>query len=432
MYSWRWDSHGYDQPIARFTTTHDGIGSTGAATAATIVAVAENWKVDNTTFSSAAATKTNTIGTDFTDTNTRFVVVGVTSNSGTYTVTDTDHIQMVIRNPAIVAMRQDRFGTKLTTAADYPGDYVTVAQVVEDVLGRFLVGGWYELGNNTPWPGSVRPQDAYIDSSDTTQILNLTYPDGATAADILGDLVSQVQTNAYWAIWESDWQASDPTNDFGANSGFRFEWATWPANWGYLASSQDGWEGQPNGDGVYNFAFYRYPDNGDGNQYHCTTGWLGDIDMAPELDSGGFTRAVTVNKSDPTDGGTANSLRDAYLASKKKVQNAGTLTVRRPIPFYDTGANSGSGANRTVDPWMIRPGKLVRITDLPPRAMERDASSGSMLPSPNIDGTLFRVVATDYSSGDNSCRMELDQVARWQIPTQINASGGPAKTIRIQ
>lgn len=431
-YFWRWDSHGYDQPIARFTTTHDGIGSTGSATAAVVIGVAENWQVDNTAFSSSETTKVNKIGTDFTDTNTRYVVIGTTSNSGTYTVSNTDQIQVVVKNPIIVAMRQDRFGNKLTDSTNYGNNYVTVAQVVEDVVGRFLVGGWYELGLNTPLPGSVRPQDVYIDSSNTTQILQLTYPDGATAADILNDLVNQVQSNAYWAIWESKWGASDPTHDFSTNSGFRFEFATWPNNWGYLASSQDGYEGQPNGDDVRNFVFYRYQDNGDGNQWHCSTTWADSSTMVPELLYGGFTRAVTVNKQDPTDANTAGLLGNAYRDSVNTVLNAGTITIRRPITLYDAGQNSASGASRTVDPWMIRPGKLIRVVDLPPRAMERDASSGTMLPAPSINGTLFKVVATEYSSRDNSCRLELDQVTRWQVPTQISSVGGGSKTIRIQ
>lgn len=435
-FTWRWDSHGYDQPIARYSLTQKGYASNGTQAALTdvIVGIAANPEVQVTLFTAAETTKTNVIGTQFTDANTRWLAFGADRHAGaaSYTIGSTETVTIRVRDPKIVGIRCNRFGTRLTTAASYPGTYVTVAQVVEDVVGRFLAGGWFENTLNTPLPGSVRSQDVYIDATDTTQILHLAYPEGATAADILNDLISQVQTNAYWAIWESNWKASDADHDFTVNSGFRFEWATWPDNWGYLASSQDGLEGQPNGDDVWNFVSYRYPDNGDSNQYHVTTAWLGSDQMSPELYAGGFTRAITVNKTDPTDGSTAGALRDAYLNSKRKVLNAGTLTVRRPIQFFDTGTNSASGAARTVDPWMIRPGKLVRIADLPPRAMERDASSGSALPSSTIDGTIFRVVATDYSSSDNTCRLSLDQVTRWQVPTQISQTGGGTKTIRIQ
>jgi hypothetical protein len=430
-YSWRWDSHGYDQPIARFTLTQKGSGpnSTKATTTDLIVGINANSEIQNTKFSVTETTKSSVIGANFTDTNTRYIVVGSSGSSGSssYSLTGSDAMLLRIRDPKIVGLRNDRFGNKITSAASYPNTYVTVAQVVEDVVGRFLVGGWYELNLNMPWPGSVRPQDVYIDTSDTTQILHLAYPDGATAADILNDLISNVQTNAYWAIWESRWGAYDAN----APAGFRFEWATWPANVGYVATSQDGFEGQPNGDDVYNFVFYRYPDTFDSNQYHITTNWQGN-EMAPELLSGGFTRAVTVNKNDPTDGGTAANLRDAYLASKDTVLNAGTLTIRRPIQYYDTGSNSWTGGGRTIDPWLIRPGKLVRITDLPPRNTERDVTFGATPPNNSLNGTIFRVVATDYTSSDNTCRLSLDQVTTWQLPTQISKAGSTSKTIRIQ
>jgi hypothetical protein len=576
-YSWRWDSHGYDQPIARFTITQKGFGpnTSKASTTDLLIGIAANNSLQLTKFNATETTKTSVIGTNFTDANTRYILVGSSGSSGSasYTVTTTDAMILRVREPKVVGQRYDRFGTRLTTAASYPGSYVTVAQVVEDVVGRFLVSGWYEDVPNLPWPGSVRPQDVYIDSSDTTHILHLAYPEGATAAVILNDLISQVQPDAYWAIWESKWGAA-AGSDFGTNSGFRFEYTTWPANWGYLATSQDGLESQPNGDDVYNFAFYRFPSTDDANAPHVFSTWLGPS-MAPELLNGGFTRAITVNKSDPIDENTAAGLVAPYLDSKKRVLNAGTLTVRRPIQLYDAGAtsaapftitedfedatlnitvtnagnaawarstttphtgswslksgtitdgqtsdaivtvpagatqvrfwyrvssentfdffrfftggvqqfqssgavgwtqsaaynvtgvsaitfryvkdatqsggedaayiddvvftgttlNSGNGASRMLDPWMVRPGKLVRITDLPPRAMENDLSSGSMLPSPSIDGTIFRVVATDYSSSDNSCRMSLDQVTRWQIPTQIDQAGSASKTIRIQ
>jgi hypothetical protein len=434
QWAWRWASHGYDQAIARFTTTHNGNTSNSGQNSSlfVILGINANTQIDKTTFnSSTASTKTNVIGTDYTDANTRYILFGAFGSSTPYLPSSGEVMQITAKDPKVVAVRMDRTGTHLTTAANYPGDYVTVSQVVEDVVGRFLVGGWYEGGSNTPWPGSVRSTDAYIDTSDTTHILHLIYPDGATAADILNDLAEQVQTNAYWAIWESAWKAGSPGTDFGTNSGFRFEWTKWPNNWGYLATSQDGFEGQPNGDDVWNFVFYRYPDTGDLNQPHVLTSWLTD-DMTPELLTGGITRAVTVNKSDPTDGGTAGTLGDAYLASKKKVQNAGTLTVKRPIQFYDPGANSNSGGGRLVDPWMIRPGKLIRITDLPPRAGSTDMSYGATAPTDALNGTIFRVVATEYQTSDNSCRLELDQVATWQIPTQISDASSGSKTIRIQ
>lgn len=428
-YSWRWDSHGYDQPIARFSTTHDGSGpnATQAANFSVIVGIAANPLVDVTEFSVAGGSvKTNVIATSFTDTNARWIGLGMRRDLGVgdYVPGETardNQVEARWWNPVVIGVRQDRTGAALVTAGNYTTNYVTVPQVVEDVVGRFLVAGWHITAPNTPWSGSVRASDVYIDTSDTTQILDLKYPDGTTAADILNELIATVQTNAYWAIWESAWGASNPTEDYGTRHGFRFEYATWPNNWGYLASTVDGFEGQPNGEDLRNFVFYRYRDSADLNSWHVTTTWLGNA-MAPELFDGGFTRTVTVSKDDPTNAATAGTLRDAFLNSRKKALNAGTLNVRRPIQFYDAGANSWSGGARMLDPWMLKPGKLIRILDATPRTMLDDVRPAPNLPNPGIDGTIFRVVSTDYDSATNTCRLGLDQLRRWELSNQIKTA----------
>lgn len=432
-YAWRWDSHGYDQAISRVTSTMYGSTSDSAAPTTALECILGAGTaaphLDATTFSAGPATKTNRVGTDWTNTNQRFITFGATmTGSSQYFPPTGTSTSFRLQAPIIQGVRRDITGAQLLTAASYPHDYVLASDVVKDVLGRFLAGGWYEGGNDTPLPGSVRYQDAYIDTTGTTQILNLAYPDGATAADILNDLVTQVQPDAYWAIWESTEGAFDPA----APAGWRFEYATWPDNWGYLATSQDGFEGQPNGDGVYNFLSFRYQDTGDGNVWHSSTTWLGD-EMTPELLDAGFTRAVTVNKQDPTDGNTALGLASAQINATKKVVNAGTLHVSRPVTYFDPGTTGSSGAMRTLDPHMIRPGKLVRITDLPPRAGAHDVSYGSTAPISALDGTIFKVVSTDYDSSTGTCTLGLDQVSTWQIPTQITKGGaGHSKTIRIQ
>lgn len=435
-YSWRWDSHGFDQPVGRVSVSMEG-AATSSSTAdltklVSIIGLTTTAPTDGITWSSGPATQTKVLGGAITDTNQRIVALGSTGNSYTYVPNSDGELSQKFRNPVVLGQRRDRFANKLITTASYPNNYVTVAQVVEDVVGRFLVGGWYEAANNAPWPGSVRGQDVYIDATDTTHILHLLYTDGATAADILNDMMTQVQTDAFWAIWESKWQANNPDTDFPAASGFRFEWATWPDNYGYLASSQDGFEGQPNGDDTLNFLWLRYQDTGDNNVWHASSAVVASS-MTPELYFGGFTRAITVNKSDPADGTTAGNIAVSSLNGHNTVLNAGTLTVKRPIAFFDAGVNSASGGARMLDPWMIRPGRLVKITDLPPRAIEHDVSFGTTAPDVSQDGTVFRVVATEYQSSDNSCRMELDQVTRWQVPTQISsAASGASKTIRIQ
>jgi hypothetical protein len=37
----------------------------------------------------------------------------------------------------------------------------------------------------------------------------------------------------------------------------------------------------------------------------------------------------------------------------------------------------------------------------------------------NQENCVFRVAATEYNTGDNSCAIELDELPRWSVPTQV-------------
>lgn len=371
--------------------------------------------------------------------------VGNSASFGDYTSAP-DKVVGRIANPRVQVLRLDRNGTPITTPASYPNEYVTLPQVVEDVVGRFLVAGWNQgehpgtQGGDVPWPGQVRPTDLYLDKSSPAVFSSLTYFDGATAEQILADMMN-AQPGAYWAIWESRWGATDQSSDRN-QAGFRFEWATWPASWGYQASSLDGLEEQPNGENLYNYINYKWSLdttwNGTPGHKRFGVAWSQEpavpISQPPNFYEGSdlnfahVSRAITLIRDEPITappGDEYNSLLSRY----RKTGNSGTITIRRPIHFYDPGATSYSGGNRMVQPWEIRPGKLIKITDMMPRGMIQDHSHGQTLPPEAHDGTVWRVVATEYSSSDNSCRLELDQPQAWGLPTQIVKAGtqtGPA------
>ncbi|WP_433225623.1 hypothetical protein [Actinomadura formosensis] len=371
--------------------------------------------------------------------------VGNSATFGDYTSAP-DKVVGRIANPRVQVLRLDRNGTALTAPVSYPGDYVTVPQVVEDVIGRFLVGGWnlytYNgvTGGDLPFPGQVRPIDVYLDASSAAKFTHLTYFDGATAADVLADMMN-AQPDAYWAIWESRYGATDQSGDRNL-FGHRFEWATWPKSWGYQASSLDGLEEQPTGEGLYNYVFYNYPVSSDwtGTPGHklMTVGWStwpaddeaipSDFSEGNDLAVGRVARSITAIRDSPVTGAAIDDVR-GLLSRYRKTGNTGTITIRRPIHYYDPGATSYSGASRMVQPWEIRPGKLIKITDVMPRGMIQNHSHGQTPPPEAHDGTVWRVIATEYSSSDNSCRLELDQPTAWSIPTQIVNAGktvGPA------
>lgn len=422
-----------DLYIGRFDIGYTGQGSHASLgsfrTAVTVTELGDTNPQDNvdlTAWNSALIRKTNRIGTDFTSLVAQHLQVYLDMGSATVT-TKAGEVYGQIVQPRVQVQRMDRNGVRLTTAADYPNDYLTVPQIIEDVVGRFLVGGWDPPDDGTPYPGQVRPDDIYIDTSSTAQITHLAYWDGATAADILGDLMV-AQPNVYWALWESDY-GTEPGSQA---PGFRFEWATWPGNWGYLATSIDGLEEQPDGAGIYNYLFYQHADN---VTWGFTSGlgrvqnyWDGNNNQL--LADAQLARATTVKAEEPQISSVAFNRAAGIISTEmNRTVNTGTLTVKRPIYLYDAGSNGNSGASRMLDPWMVKPGKLIRITDLPPRGMSNDLRPQPSTPNPALDGTVFRVVGTTYNSSDNSCVLELDQPPAWALSTQIADGGGSGNLV---
>lgn len=419
------------QYLGRFTITYRSNapnvtgGTSVVSTADVYTPATSTWqtRVDSTALGAADITKSNAVAgvSGFTSTQAQVISLNVASTSTNITIPSGLSGGVFWGEPIVIAMRVDRNGTMLDTAASYTTDYVTVSQVVEDVIGRFLNNAWaMSVGGsrNVPANGSVTPAGAYIDTSDTTQITDLKFPEGATAATILNQLMT-VQTDAYWAIWESQ----NTTTTADDLQRFRFEWATWPNGWGYQASSVDGLDEQPDGSVVYNFVSYQYTDSWSVNIWVTPTflqeWWdFTDPPQAPALKNR-LTRAAAVKKDGITTGSAAGDLSKQWIADHGQEVNAGSITIKRPIQFYDAGANSGSGAGRMLDPWMIRPGKLIRITDIPTTADSTDISHGTTAPPATHAGAVFRVISTDYDAADNSCRLGLDQVDIWSLSGQI-------------
>lgn len=326
--------------------------------------------IDLTNWNTSPSTrKANAINgaTSFTGTARQWIFCGLDATGGT-----TGYVPWIgrqffmIEDPRIQVLRMDVTSTMLTAAADYPNDFVTVPQIVRDVVGRFLVGGWNSQFPASPVPfrGQVRTTDIHVDASSTAEIKHLTYYDGATAATILGDMMN-AQPDAYWAIWESNFRATDGVNG-QLDHGFRFEWATWPGGWGYQIGSADGLSEQPTGDGIYNYVFHKYQID---SQWHhwrrATQWWATQSGESPTLEDGSVTRMLTVINENVIGDTAAFNKAVALGPLYSKRRNAGTVTVKRPIHFHDSGVTSNGGASRTLDPWQIRPGKLARITDVP-------------------------------------------------------------------
>jgi hypothetical protein len=392
--------------VGRFDATFSGGGShaslsqlANAFSVTNGAGATPQTRIDVTSLTTAAVRKANPIGAAASFTSTTAQRVYITP--GTASAVQIDVLRegqaiSWVADPRVQVQRVDETGAKLQTAASYPQEYLTVEQIVRDVVGRFMVGAWHTAANNSPYHGFVGSEGIYIDTSATAQITHLTYYDGTTAAQILADLMT-AQPNAYWALWESRYNA---TTDGNSDARFRFEWATWPLGWSYEATSIDGLEEQPDGGDLHNFLFYRYPAipawNADAGYKFLQTFW----DTANEnqlINDGQLVRSAVVQAEEPQSSATALTKARALHGEGKRTTNAGTLTVKRPIQAHDAGLNSNSGVSRMLDPWLIRPGKLIRITDIPPRSNSHTFAAGADA----VIDTFGRTTANGWGSAES-------------------------------
>lgn len=259
------------------------------------------------------------------------------------------------------AMLVDRTGTNITTG--YTNDYVLAHEVVIDLLGRLLTA--YDGPNATVSTGS------------TFQITQLAYDDGVDAAKILDDLMT-FEPGYFWAAWET----------VPSSGKYRFEWSAWPTTVRYEASTRDGYRSQGSADGLYDAVRVRYVDTLGVTQTVRRTA------SVAELTAAGLTREAFLDLG-PQAGtlAAAQQAGDQFLADHAAALNAGTLTVARPILDRARG--------RTVQPWEIRPGALIRVRGIQPRPNSLNATTR--------DGvTVFRVVGVTYRASSASAELELD------------------------
>lgn len=339
--------------------------------------------LDVTSFNVAGdSTKVNLLPNDaqFPDGLINQIYFSIRRNSTNYTVANGDQIIARFKNPKIQAIRVGRNGSPLLTAADYShGDFVYVRHVIEDVIGRWLVGNWDQgpyLSNGVlnSGEGSVSPRNAYVDISDTTKITNLQFTSGATARDVLESMMG-IQTEAYWAIWASDYvsgyQVQSSTYD---TSRFRFEWATWPESWNYIVSAKDGMEQQLSAEDCFSDIYVRNTFESSDEPFLTPSNWTGPY-PAPgvtwdisETFQRRFSRVMfTDESSNPMPTGTDNyNLAYTEGAKHSLPKNAGTITIRRPIYCFDSGANSSKSQMGMLEPWELKPGRLIMIQDIMP------------------------------------------------------------------
>lgn len=252
--------------------------------------------------------------------------------AGGATTVATDSVWGCFGEVAIRGHLVDRFGAlrpMSTTAhvvyasiADPITDHILASEVAEDLLGRILT--------------MCDPATAVLDES-TAPINQITYPDGATAAQVLDDL-TLFEPDFLWEIGAT-----------GAGGLHRFAYRAWPTTARYEISVKDGYNA-PGGEVDLCNRIAVYWTNPKGAKR--TTVVTQTVDAL-----GTRTRdAESVTLPDGL-GSAANALRigQQILATKATPPKAATATVRRPIMDTQTGS--------LVEPWEIVPGHLVRVRE---------------------------------------------------------------------
>lgn len=382
--------------LGRFSCTYKGAGPGAQAANYDMLAwTSDSGNFDQTAFNAAQVYKSNPLGGGLVTTGFDFgltLAVRKRAGTGNYTIGASEEGIARFKWPKVVGLRMDENGNSLLTGADYANDYVFAWQVVKDVVGRFLNGGWLTGGFlqwltaptsrstwNNPEQGSVRGVDAYINTDGTNKISNLWWLEATTAKEIL-DTMMIVQPDCYWAIWNSGHRFGQSINDAAGvrEHQFRFEWSKWPDSWTYLASSDDGMAQQLMGDDLYNAGTLAFEDP---ENFITTTGVHMSTTSTTVVGStypweveelkDRFTRMMGLSYPDvivPGDfsGVAGETYLRKTLADQSEPKNTGTITIRRPIQMRDDGQGNSGGFSGLVHPWEIRPGKLIKISDIWP------------------------------------------------------------------
>jgi hypothetical protein len=276
-------------------------------------------------------------------------------------VTADDGFWASIGGPYVMAQRYDKTGA-VVGAAGYTTYSVKASEIVADLLGRLLTA--YDGANATV-------------TATTFGIEQCAYPDGVTPGAVLDDMMT-VEPTFYW-------QALEQNPITGKH---RFEWVTWPTTIAYDASVVDGYSSTGSAEGLYNAVMVRWRNaRGELKQTRRTQ-------TVPELSAAGLTRDGFLDLGDEiASSTTAVQVGDQFLAEHATPPNAGRLTISRPIYDHTRGT--------MIQPWEIRPGKLIRVCDIL-------ANSDSLNRTSRDGVTVFKVIAVDYDTASASATLELD------------------------
>lgn len=330
------------------------------------------------TYSTTPASRSATVTTSTPLTDDTDVIQLINKRTGGATTIGSDDGWVAFSAVTVKALRFNKDGTEDTGVNAYIADRdVFPHEVVADLLGRGLL----------PFDGAT----AEIDTTSTHEIDQFAYPDGATAAQILEDVMA-LEPTYYWQV--------GPENASGLPT---FKYVKWPTHVRYEFSMVDGLD-LPGAEAErYNRVTFRWVDRKGRTKtktYNAGTTINGvAVPTVPELDDHGLIRQPEVQDLSDEVGSDLNADKAAaeFLLEHGTPPVAGTLTVSRKVWDHDQG--------RYVQPYEIEPGHLGRIREL----VDDVADLGVT----DRDGkSVFRVVGMTYTHDTRSAAVELDSPAR--------------------
>lgn len=255
-----------------------------------------------------------------------------------------------------------RVSEENVAVTSYPNNYCTTTEIVQDLVGA----------HTTLYDGL----DAFIEDV-ADQITNFWYPDGTTVFDALNDLIT-LNGAFYWAAWET----------IPRSGKWRFEFRAWPTTVRYEAGIEDGFEQPQSANDLFNEVAVHWVDSKGRQQTTIRTSTVASLTAA------GKTRSERIDLGSEIGSlAAAQSAGDNFLAEHNLPVQNGRLTVARAILDYDRGM--------MVNPWMIRPGGLVRVRDVDPQP-------NALNPGGRDGSTVFRVVSVEYRASSNTAQLGLD------------------------
>lgn len=295
-----------------------------------------------------------------------FLAMWWTSGSSSTGTSGADTVWVSILRPIIIARLMLKDGVTFKTGGSY-SDTITAVDVWNDLLGTVLANDFDGVNSR-------------IDNGGLVALYQLAYPDGVTAGQVAEDLMKFEPACTYAVVPSLPGIDKYRLNWFARSTVVRYEAMVWTDDHSTGTQTVDQFDRA--------VARWTSPTGVIKTTFNSQT--------IPAMAAAGRSRTFWQDLSDQTgDADNAVQANTAVLEEHKYPKNGGQVTINRPIVDLFTG--------RTVQPYEIKPGHMIRLVGIDPSPDLLNASV------PN-GSTVCMIVGNDYKGSDNSASLDLDSV----------------------